>query len=453
MKSAPDFNWKDAEGEATALLQSLMRVDTTNPPGDEIKAAKVLAASLKEDGIESELIESAPGRANLIARLESNVATPPLLMAGHLDVVPAGDLSRWTHPPFGGVLADGMIWGRGAIDMKNMVAMSAMVIKLLRRHDVPLRRDIILAAVADEEQGCNFGSRFLVEKHPEKVRAGWGLGEVGGFPTMAGKARIMPVQTAEKGVCWFRLKTRGTPGHGSMPRPDSAVIKLAVALKKLGETPLPMHVMPVVDNFIRSVARLQPIPDRFVLPQILNPRLSRIILERVFPDKERGKLFATLMRNTVSPTVLRAGQKTNVIPDVASVEIDGRLVPGQTSAQLFAEVRQVVGNDVELEVINEAPGVVNEPAESELLNHIRRAVKFSHPDLPVVPYMIPGFTDGAYFSRLGARWYGFSPVWLRPELGLNFADLFHGFDERIPEDGYHWGLRTLHRVVQGFAGK
>ena len=450
MKNEPDVKWKDVEGEATALLQSLMRVDTTNPPGDEIKAAKVLAASLKEDGIESELIESAPGRANLIARLKSNGSAQPLLLAGHLDVVPAGDLNRWTHPPFGGVLADGMIWGRGAVDMKNMVAMSAMVLKLLHRHEVPLRRDVILAAVADEEDGCEYGSRFLVENHPDKVRAGWGLGELGGFPTMAGKARIMPVQTAEKGVCWFRLTTRGTPGHGSMPRPDSAVIKMAIALKKLGETPLPLHVTPVVDQFIRAVARLQPIPDRFVLPQILNPRLSRLILERIFPDKERGQLFAALMRNTVSPTVLRAGQKTNVIPDVASVEIDGRLVPGQSSAALFAEVRNIVGHDVELEVIREAPGVGNAPADSELWREICSAVKHSHPELPVIPYMIPGFTDGAYFSRLGVRWYGFSPVWLRPELGLNFADLFHGFNERIPEDGYHWGLRTLHRVVAGF---
>lgn len=445
--------WSEACGEATALLQALLRIDTTNPPGNEIAAAEHLERSLAEDGLDSEIIESAPGRANLICRLPAagQPTGGPLLLAGHLDVVPAGDLARWTHPPFSGTLADGMIWGRGAVDMKNMVAMSAMVLKLLARHGSTLRRDVILAAVADEEQGCSYGSRFLVESHADKVRAELALGEVGGFPQRAGKATIMPVQTAEKGVCWLRATARGPAGHGSIPRSDSAVLHLAAALQRLGATRLPQHNTPVVEQFIRKVASLQPLAERIVLPRLLTPQLSSLLLDRVFPDKEQARLFDALLRNTATPTVLEAGSATNVIPDAASAEIDGRLLPGRTADDLIRELRALIGHEIELEVIREAPGAVNHPHASPVWDAIERAVARHRPKLPVVPYMIPGFTDGQQFSRLGTRWYGFSPVWLDLDSGIRFSDLFHGYDERIPEDGFHWGLRLLFEVVHEVA--
>ena len=444
--------WKEICGEATALLQQLLRIDTTNPPGDEIVAARALQRCLEEDGLECEIIESEPGRANLICRLEGGGGEqPPLLLNGHLDVVPAGDHSRWTHPPFSGALADGMIWGRGAVDMKNMVAMSAMVMKVLARREVPLRRDLIFAAVADEEAGCRHGSRFLVEQHPDKVRAGFALGEVGGFPVSVGTARLCLVQTAEKGICWLRVRATGPSGHGSMPMPDSAVVRLCRALARIGTLRLPQHNSPVVENFIRTVAGLLPPPNRWVLPGILTRQISPLILDKLITDQGQARNFNALLHNTAAPTVLRAGQATNVIPDTAEAEIDGRLLPGQTAEDLIRELQEVVGGEgLTFEIIHEAPATVNHPPDSPLWDAMVQAISRADPSLTVVPYMIPGFTDAKYFSLLGARCYGFAPVRMDPFGELKFSELFHGLDERIPEDGFHWGLGVLWEVVESF---
>lgn len=444
--------WSDVCGEATALLQTLIRTDTINPPGNEIEAARLLQQDLAGDGLECELLEAAPGRANLICRLSSGTDEPPLLLATHLDVVPPGDVSRWTHPPLGGELHDGMIWGRGAVDMKNMVAMSAMVMKLLRRREARLRRDVIFVAVADEEAGCRHGSRFLVEQHPDRVRAGYALGEVGGYPVTVGRARVMLVQTAEKGICWLRATARGPAGHGSMPRPDSAVVRLGQAVARIGRSRLPQHNTEVVEAFIRQAAALQPLPIRLVMPRLLVPRLSDLILDRFFPDRSKAENLRAQLHNTVTPTVVRAGEKTNLVPDTAVVELDGRTLPGQHPADLMRELHELLGSDLELEleVLEQAPAAVNHPPDSPLWDSIRQVVGRHDPGLPVLPYMIPGFTDAKYFSQLGTRWYGFAPVRLDPNSGLSFAELFHGIDERIPEDGFHWGLRALHDVVQDF---
>ena len=456
MSNASHFDpsaWSAIRGEATALLQTLLRLDTTNPPGNEIIAARALAESFAADGLEVEIIESAPTRANLLCRLRATKPSgePPLLLAGHTDVVPAGDRSRWTHDPFSGTLADGYLWGRGAVDMKNMVAMSAMVMKLLARREVPLTRDVIFAAVADEEDGCAYGSRFLVEEHPDKVRAGFALGEVGGFPQQAGKARVMPVQIAEKGMAWLRATARGPAGHGAIPLADAAPGKLARAIAKLASTRLPQHNTQVVAAFLHGVAAEQPLAERLVLPRLLNKLLAPLLLDRVLPQNNATRIFDAILHNTVSPTVLRGGEKTNVIPDEVSVELDGRLLPGQSAADLMAEIHALVGPDIELELLREAPAAVNYPPDSGLWQAIQRAVaRRGERALPIVPTMIPGFTDGSQFSRLGARWYGFSPVWLDLDSGITFSELFHGYDERIPEDGYHWGLELLWDVVTDF---
>jgi len=443
--------WADVRAEATALLQTLIRIDTTNPPGNEIEAVADLRKHLEQDGLQCEILESEPGRANLLCRLSSGSDLPALLLTGHLDVVPPGDLERWTHPPFSGVLSEGQIWGRGAVDMKNMVAMSAMVMKLLARKEIPLKRDIIFAAVADEEAGCRHGSRFLVENHPDKVRAGFALGEVGGFPITVSGSRLCLVQTAEKGICWLKVTARGPAGHGSMPLEDSAVVRLARALARMGEGSLPQHNTPVVENFIRLLTELQPLPNRWVLPQILNRRLSPLILERLISDKGQARNFNALLHNTVSPTMIKAGEAINVIPDTAEAQVDGRTLPGQSSPDLIRELQDLVGDDsLEFEVLQESSGTVNHPPDSPLWDCICSVVGRHDPSLSVVPYMIPGFTDGKFFSQLGARWYGFSPVRMDPDKGPSFSELFHGIDERIPEDGYHWGLQVLHEVVHRF---
>jgi acetylornithine deacetylase/succinyl-diaminopimelate desuccinylase-like protein len=443
--------WREICGEATALLQRLLRIDTTNPPGNEIVAAEALREVLAADGVPAEILESAPGRGNLVCRLRSGSDAPPLLLAAHTDVVPAGDVSRWRHGPFSGDLAEGMIWGRGAVDMKNMVSMSTLVMKLLARRAVPLKRDVIFAAVADEEAACTFGSRFLVEQHPDKVRAGYALGEVGGFPNTIGRTRLLLVQTAEKGICWLRLTARGQPGHGSVPRPDNAVLRLARAIDRIGRATLPQHNTPVAEAFIRAVAATQGLPLRLALPALLNERLSGLILGRLIADQGQARTLHAQLHNTASPTVLRAGEATNVIPEVATVEIDGRTLPGQTAQQLLDELREVIADDeIAIEITQQRPGTINHPPDSPLWDCIGAAVRRRDPSLLVVPYMIPGFTDAKFFCQLGARWYGFAPVWLEPGSGLRFAELFHGVDERIPEDGFHWGLGALVEVVDAF---
>src|SRR5262249_34168473 len=233
MATSPVDPIASAADEAVEHLGALLRMDTTNPPGNESICAEYLAESLRKDGIEPTLVEKGKGRANVVARIKGNGEAPPLLLGAHLDVVEA-DSKRWRHPPFSGDIADGYLWGRGALDMKNMAAMAVMVVKLLRRTGARLKRDVIFAGVADEEAGCDFGSKFLVEEHPDLVRAEYALGEVGGFTLHVQGRRFYPIMVAEKGLCWLRVRARGTPGHGSLPREDNANVRLARAVARLG---------------------------------------------------------------------------------------------------------------------------------------------------------------------------------------------------------------------------
>ncbi len=434
--------------DAQEICQALMRIDTTNPPGNERPAADYLSERLTEAGYRPELFESAPGRANLVVRREGNGTAAPLLLAGHLDVVEAFP-EHWEHGPFSGDIADGCLWGRGAVDMKGMVAMCAAVMRRLARDQVSLARDVIFAAVADEEEGCRYGSRFLVENHPEKVTAEYAIGEAGGFSLHLGKSTFYPIQVAEKGLCWIRATVHGEPGHGSMPRDDSAVVKLGEAIARLGKTALPTHPTSYVRDFLAVVAARQPAAARPLLKVLTQPTLLPRVL-RLLPDKSVARSLGSLLSNTATPTVVRSGARTNVIPSQATVELDGRTLPGQTDEDLLRELRAVLGDEVELEVIRSAPPVVTEPVESPLYQVIKTEIERREPDATVVPYMVPGFTDAKYFTRTGARWYGFSPVKIEKASGIRFADLIHGHNERIPIDGLHWGADLLYAVVREF---
>jgi acetylornithine deacetylase/succinyl-diaminopimelate desuccinylase-like protein len=433
--------------DALRLCQALLKLDTTNPPGDERPAADLLASELAAAGVEPQVLESAPGRGNVVACLRGSGAKPPLLLSAHLDVVEA-DPADWTHPPFSGAIVDGFLWGRGAVDMKNMAAMSVALLCALARAGARLERDLIFAGVADEEAGSDRGASWLCAHHPELVRAEYGLGEVGGFSLYLGPATLYPVQVAEKGYAWLRARVRGAPGHGSMPREDSAILRLAAALARLGHTPLPPHATDVVAQFVEAATR----KARFLRPiltRLLSPPLAPLVL-RLLPDKSIARGIAAMLANTAAPTVLRAGRKTNVIPALAECEIDGRTLPGQTTADLLRELGAILGPDVELEVLREAPPLVTEPASSPLFDVIAAVVADRHPGAIAVPYLTPGFTDGKAFAQLGTKWYGFTPVQL--PRGLRFGDLYHGNDERIPTGGLRWGAATLADVVLRFAG-
>ena len=451
------IDWR-AEGETCiALLADLLRIPTvnrgTNEAGDgnERPAAERLAEFLREAGIEPRFFEKRPGRTNMVARLKGDGSKPPLLLNAHLDVVEA-DAARWRHPPFGGEIHDGFLWGRGAVDMKNMAAMSACVMVLLKRSGVKLARDVIFAAVADEEAACDNGSLFLVDSHPDEIRAEYMLGEIGAFSLHLFGRTFYPIQTAEKGICWVRATVEGTPGHGSMPDPESSVNKLARALGRLSKRRMPIHPPEVVRDFIMTLANDLPRPQSTVLKRLAMPQVATLILDYLVRDPEQRRSFGAMLSNTASPTMLRGGNKVNVIPGHVSVDIDGRVLPGSNESQFLDELRDALGKDAKgarFEVLQSRPPTQT-TANTALFAHLARTLRKHDPIGVPVPYMIPGFTDAQAYAKLGTKCYGFSPVRWDPTSDLSFSRMYHGDDERIPIDGLRWGLRVLFDAVSGF---
>lgn len=430
------------------MCRDLLRIDTTNPPGNEQAAASYLVEKLEQANLEVNVFESAPGRTNLVTRLKGLGTKPPVLLTAHLDVVEA-DPKKWRYPPFSGEEAEGCLWGRGAIDMKNMAAMCTSILRVFSLEGFTPSRDIIFAAVADEEAGCTLGSKWLVENHPDLVRAEYAIGESGGFSlNLPGGLTVYPIQVAEKGFCWIRATMPGQSGHGSMPIAENPILKMGKALGKLSK-PLPYHPTPWLQNFLKGIVDKQPSRWKTMVKPLARPRFLPSILERM-GDNATARGMRALLANTASPTVMRAGEKTNVIPGEAECLIDGRTLPGQSDEDLLRELRNVMGPEVKLEVIKSAPPVVTDPINSPLLDQIEKSILEREPNAAVIPYMIPGFTDAKYFSTLGMRWYGFSPVKIERDSGIRFADMFHGDNERIPIEGLKWGTELLCDVVRSF---
>jgi acetylornithine deacetylase/succinyl-diaminopimelate desuccinylase-like protein len=332
--------------------------------------------------------------------------------------------------------------------MKNMVTMSMMTLIRLKREGIRLARDVIFCAVADEEEGCAYGSRFLVEQHPDLVRAEYMLGEIGGFTMYVNGMAFYPIQVAEKGRVKLRMIARGEAGHGSMPKRHSAVVRLAQAIEKIGKIPLPQHNTPTVRAFFTTLAETQKLPVSLVLKALLQPSLSGLLLQRAIPP-QLAPTFDALLHNTASPTMLLGSEKLNVIPSEASCWLDGRLLPGFTGADLVQELREVTGDLVEYVIEEESPAVVN-PYNTELYRLLERKIRQHDATGIPIPYMIPGFTDACQFSRLGTLCYGFSPLQIPPDAPYTFSKLFHGADERVPVAGYRWGQRVLYDTVKSF---
>ena len=414
--------WDAFERETLANLRELIKLDTTNPPGNERIAADFIAATLGRCGIEATVIESAPARASLIARVAGrDRAKPPLMLSSHTDIVPV-EAERWTHPPFAAELADGCIWGRGSIDMKSKCATDLGLMLALSRASAAPERDLILAAVADEEAGSELGARFLVERHPELVRAGYVLNETGGFTLFMGERRFYPIQVAEKGFVTVKMTVTAAPGHGSMPRSDTAIAWLADLITRITRTPMRRRLTPLMRD---TLAELGIPSDK--APPILRP----------------------MMANTVTPTILRAGYKDNVIPGEASVILDGRTLPGENEHSFLRELRDIVGPEPALEVLKAAPPA-EASADTPLFRLIKARTEAADPGARAIPWMLPGATDSKFYAQLGATCYGFAPVKLDPK--MPFGALYHGNDERMPIDGFLWGLRLYSEVVLTFLG-
>jgi acetylornithine deacetylase/succinyl-diaminopimelate desuccinylase-like protein len=426
------------------LLQQLIRFDTTNPPGNEAGCIEYLRGLLEEEGCEVELYAKDPARPNLLSRLHGSGSHTPLLLQGHVDVVTTAG-QDWTRPPFGGELVDGYVWGRGALDMKGGVAMMVSAFLRAAREQTELPGDVILCVLADEENGGDFGAKFLVEDHAhlfEGVK--WSLGEFGGFTLELGGKRLYPIQVAEKQICWLKARVPGRAGHGAMVQRGGTMSRLGKFLRDLDRKRTPVHVTPPARAMIEGIANAVPRPQRDLLLALLKPRLT----DRVLPLLgERSKTMEPLLRNTVNATIVRAGEKVNVVPASVDVELDARALPGFGPDEMLAEVQAVVGDDVELELVRYDPG----PPEPRLdqFEALAAIIRELEPGAVPVPLLQAGVTDARFFAQLGIQNYGFLPLRLPGD--FRFTTLIHAPDERVPAEAIEFGTEAVFRALTRLA--
>jgi acetylornithine deacetylase/succinyl-diaminopimelate desuccinylase-like protein len=430
-------NQVSAQDEVVEICRDLIRIDTTNPgdhsgPGER-QAAEHVAGLLAEAGLEPAVLESHPKRASVVARISGrDRSRPGLLVHGHLDVVPAS-AADWQVHPFSGEIADGCVWGRGAIDMKDMDAMLLAVVRQRLREGRPPARDVVLAFTADEEAGGAWGARWLVDTHPDLFQGVTeAVGEVGGFSVTIGGHRLYLLQTAEKGMAWLRLTARGRAGHGSMIQPDNAVTELAEAVGRLGRHEWPVRLIPSVRALLEGVCEalgVEFVPD--------DPGQA---LGKIGPV---SRVIGATLQNTANPTVLRAGYKVNVVPQTATAEVDGRFLPGYEE-EFFAELDRVLGPAVTRELIHSDIALETTP-DGDLYDAMTGALAAEDLGARVIPYCLSAGTDAKSFSRLGMRCFGFTPLRLPP--GVDFSGMFHGVDERVPVAGLQFGVRVLDRFL------
>jgi acetylornithine deacetylase/succinyl-diaminopimelate desuccinylase-like protein len=435
-----------AEDEVVALCSDLIRIDTSNRgdhsgPGERA-AAEYVAARLAEVGLEPTLLESHPGRASVVTRIAGeDPSRPALLIHGHLDVVPA-DPADWAVPPFSGeITGDDItspeVWGRGAVDMKDMDAMVLAVMRQRLREGRRPPRDVVLAFLADEEAGGVWGARWLIDNHPELFEGvSEAIGEVGGFSATLGGQRMYLVQTAEKGMAWLRLTLHGAAGHGSMLHPGNVVTELAETVARIGRHEWPTRLSPAAQQFLEAAAEalgIDAAPGPDAGP---GKDLTRQVLAKIGP---LARMIGATVSNTANPTILNAGYKVNVIPGLATADVDGRFVPGYGD-EFLAELDSLLGTGVQREFIHHDIAVET-GFDGALCDAMTAAILAADPSARVVPYCLSGGTDAKSFSRLGVRCFGFAPLRLPAE--LDFFGMFHGVDERVPVDALKFGVRVL----------
>ncbi len=437
----PAGSTSTAEDEVVGLASDLIRIDTTNT-GDpdtlvgERAAAEYVAGKLSEVGYETTYVESgAPRRGNVIARLTgADPSRGALLVHGHLDVVPA-DAAEWSVHPFSGAVQDDYLWGRGAVDMKDMVAMTVAVARRFRRDGVTPSRDLVFAFTADEEAGGAQGAHWLVEQRPELFEGCTeAISEVGGFSlTVRAGRRLYPVQTAEKGVAWMRLRARARAGHGALVQEDTAVTALCEAVARLGRHRFPLVMTGPVQEFLAAIGEETGLDFSGDDLEGAVAKLGGL-----------ARIVGATLRDTANPTMLDAGYKANVIPSKAEAVVDCRVLPGRQAA-FEREVDELLGPDITREWVENRPPVQT-TFDGDLVAAMDAAIRQADPGARTIPYMLSGGTDAKAFSRLGIRCFGFSPLRLPPD--LDFAALFHGVDERVPVDGLAFGTRVLDRFLR-----
>jgi acetylornithine deacetylase/succinyl-diaminopimelate desuccinylase-like protein len=441
------------EEEVTTLLSDLIRINTTNPPGNETKASEYLAKNLEKDGFECEILESASGRGSVITRLKGTGEKPNMLLLSHLDVV-AANPKEWSVDPFGGLVKNGFIWGRGALDMKSMTAMEVMVIKLLKRNNVKPKGDIILAATADEEKGGEAGAGWLVRNHPEKIRADYVINEGGGLAIPINGKNIYTIQTAEKGILWFKVKAKGKPGHGSVPgAADNAILRMNKVVEKLGNHRSKISLVPTVEQFLSEIAKENKTAQQALSLLLRNPESADQILDQVAQkDKAMAEEIRAMLRMTIAPTIIHGGVKENVIPSECEAVFDCRILPGQNPTDALNEIKSLL-RDVDLEKLEFERIQANEPSESStdtpLYERIVNVLKEFEPNCSVAPILLTGGTDSRFFRKIGSTCYGFQPM--RADLSYGeILKMTHGIDERISIENLLFGTSVLYNVVESF---
>ena len=458
-------HWNQANDQLIEDLRALIRIPTVNPPGDEIHAARHVEALLTDLGLRPEVVEPFPGRGSVACRLRGDgTGGAPLLLLSHLDVVPA-PADGWMHDPFAGDVADGYVWGRGAVDMKGMIALELGVIRRLVAEaraagrnpgsdPIPgLRRDVLFASTADEEAGGHEGAGWVAQHRPDWLRADGALNEAGGVSMAFAGRRFYPIGVAEKGFAVYRLTVRGVWGHGSMPREENAAVRAAAVIARLAEPAHP-RLTPVMERFFRAAADQLPPDAAGLLRRIADPdpATSATAIDRLCEEPYRRATRA-LLRDTISVGVVSAGVKYNVIPGVAEVQIDCRVLPGTTEEAMRAEVVRRIGPDladhvdVEL-VIFGAP--VEAPFDHPLYTTMEATLRDHDPDGLPLPVMAPFATDAKHTAPLGIPTYGFSP--LRNDPDERWLDRFHGTDERVGIEALRFGLPVLYDVVRRYCG-
>ena len=427
----------DPGGEVVDICRDLIRMDTSNYGDDtgpgERKAAEHVAALLDEVGIESELIERAPGRTSLVAQWGGTPGGEgALLLHGHLDVVPAA-AEDWQVDPFSGEIQDGYVWGRGAVDMKDFDAMLLSVVRARARAGAVPERPIVLCFTADEEAGGHGGAQVLVEDHRDRLaHCTEAVGEVGGFSATIRGQRLYLIEAAEKGMAWMKLTARGRAGHGSMINDDNAVTRLTRAVGRIGAHEWPVRLTPTMQTLLAVVGDLAGTEA--------TPENAQSLIEEF---GSAARMMGAVIRNTANPTMLNAGYKVNVIPTEATAHVDGRFLPG-FEEEFFDTLAELCGEGISVDYLSKQQPWET-PYDGDLVDAMGRSLLAEDPDAVVAPYLFSGGTDAKHFNRLGLRSYGFAP--LRLPADLDFTALFHGVDERVPVDGLEFGARVLDRFL------
>jgi acetylornithine deacetylase/succinyl-diaminopimelate desuccinylase-like protein len=460
---AQSFELDRATESVVEHLRALIRIPSVNPPdggpqlaaghdpaAGETAAARYCAEVLAAAGIRAEVLETAPGRGSCFARLPATVPDPdpPLILLSHVDVVPV-EAAAWTRDPFGGELVDGVVWGRGAVDMKQMVAMELGVMATLAASPADRTRDVIFAGLVGEEAGGQFGALHWVRERPDLFSAADGrpaavaLNEVGGYSMTIRGRRVYTIQVAEKGVIWTRVSASGTPGHGSMPHGDNPTVKLARAVARLAALPSAPRLIPVVRGFLDAIGL-----EAVVAAVDRGDGVAvRSALEAAVSDPVLRRSFDAMLRDTVTPTILASGQKMNVIPGSGEAEIDVRTLPDTDQAAFLAALREAAGPEVSVEPVMTMPPV-EAPSDAPIVGLMIDAFRRADPDAVAVPMMITPGTDGKALGLLRIPTYGFMPLRLDP--AIPFLSLFHAHDERIPVSALRFGLPVLLEVVRAF---